>query len=191
MKKLGAVCFFICILIILPCSLSWADELSLQFSGYSSSGKRLKSSVTIRGDISYDIVDAIRNGITAKFFITLQLSTSARFIDRSRTTFREKSESFNIYYDVWENGFILEDNVRDSHHIVHRYSDIIDTMNTVINPLDMNLAGIEHSGQVYVRARIKIQTLRLFPPFGIFLIFFDPWNFESDWSQMEVTLQNM
>jgi hypothetical protein len=64
-------------------------------------------------------------------------------------------------------------------------------MNAAINPLTMNLAGLEHAGQVYVRAKIKIQTIRLFPPFGIFLIFFDPWNFESVWSQTEVTLQNM
>ncbi len=191
MKKIGAFFFFISILAAFLCSLSWADELSIEFSGYSSTEKRLQSSVYITGDISYDIVDAIRNGITAKFFITFQLSNSARFIGRSRTTFMEQSESFNIYYDVWENGFVLEDNLRNNHHIVHRYRDIIDTMNTAINPLTMNLAGLEYEGQVYVRARIKIQTIRLFPPFGIFLIFFDPWNFESVWSQIEVTLQKM
>jgi len=191
MKKLGAFFFFIIILTLVPCTLSWSDELNVQFSDSSSSGERLQASVHISGDISYDIVNAIRNGITAKLFITFQLSNSTRFIGRSRTTFREKTESFNIYYDVWENGFVLEDNSRNSLRVVHRYSDIIDTMNEAINPFSINLAGLEHEGQVYLRARIKIQTIRLFPPFGIFLIFFDPWNFESVWSQTEVILINM
>jgi hypothetical protein len=191
MKKLGAFFFFIIILALLPRALSWSDELNIQFSESSSFDERLQASVHISGDISYDIINAIRNGITAKLFITFQLSNSARFIGRSRTTFREKTESFNIYYDVWENGFVLEDNSQNSLRIVHRYSDIIDTMNEAINPLSMNLAGLEHEGQVYLRARIKIKTIRLFPPFGIFLIFFDPWNFKSVWSQTEVTLINM
>lgn len=191
MKKLGAFFFFIIILALVPCTLSWSDELNMHFSDSSSSGEMLQASVHISGDISYDIINAIRNGITAKLFITFQLSNSTRFIGRSRTTFREKTESFNIYYDVWENGFVLEDNSRSALRIVHRYSDIIDTMNEAINPLYMNLAGLEHEGQVYLRARVKIQTIRLFPPFGIFLIFFDPWNFESVWSQTEVTQINM
>jgi hypothetical protein len=191
MKKLGAIFFFISITATLPCAFSWADELSVQFSGHSKQEERLESSIAITGAISYDIIDAIRNGITAKLFITFQLSNSSRFIGRTRSTFRERSESFNIYYDVWENGFVLEDNLRKNHHIVRRYDDIIDVMNAAINPLSMNLSGLEHTGQVYMRARIKIQTIRLFPPFGIFLIFFDPWNFESVWSQTEVMLKDM
>ena len=191
MTKLRAFFFFIIILSVLPFSLSWADELSIQFSDHSRTGERLESSFDIVGDISYDTVDAIRNGITAKFFITFQLSNSARFSGRSKSTFREQSESFNIFYDVWENSFVLEDNIRKNHHIAHSYSDILGTMNTAINPLIMNLTGFEHTGQVYIRAKIKIQTIRLFPPFGIFLLFFDPWNFESGWTQTEVTLQNM
>jgi hypothetical protein len=189
MKKLGAFFFFISILSIVPCSVPWAEDLSIQFTGYESTDQGMQSSVSITGDISFDIIDAIRNGITAKFFITFQLSNSSRFIGRSRDTFRQQTESFNIYYDVWENGFVLEDTYRKSHHIVHRYSDIIEGMNAAINPLTMNLSGLEHTGQVYLRGRIKIQTIRLFPPFGIFLIFFDPWNYESVWSQTEVNLQ--
>ena len=189
MKKLGAFFFFISILSIMTCSVVWAEDLSIQFTGHESSEERLLTSVSVTGDISYDIIDAIRNGITAKLFITFQLSNSARFIGRSRDTFREQTESFNIYYDVWENGFVLEDNYRKSLHTVHRYSDIIAGMNAAINPLTMNLSGLDHTGQVYLRARIKIQSIRLFPPFGIFLIFFDPWNYNSVWSQTEVNLQ--
>ena len=101
MTKLRAFFFFIIIFSVLPFSLSWADELSIQFSDHSRTGERLESSFDIVGDISYDTVDAIRNGITAKFFITFQLSNSARFSGRSKSTFREQSESFNIFYDVW------------------------------------------------------------------------------------------
>lgn len=191
MTKLRASFIFIIALSVLPFSLSRADGLFIQFSDHSRTGERIEFSFAIVGGISYDTIDAIRNGITAKFFITFQLSNSARFIGRSKSTFREQSESFNIFYDVWENSFVLEDNMRKNHHIAHSYGDILGIMNTAINPLTMNLAGFEHTGQVYIRAKIKIQTIRLFPPFGIFLLFFDPWNFESGWTQTEVTLQNM
>jgi hypothetical protein len=92
---------------------------------------------------------------------------------------------------VWENAFVLEDNRRKNYHTVRGYGNIIRTMNAAINPLVMDITGFEPVEQVYLRAKIKIQTIRLFPPFGIFLLFFDPWNFESRWIQTEVNVQSM
>jgi len=37
-----------------------------------------------------------------------------------------------------------------------------------------------------VKGRIKIQTIKLYPPFGIFLYFFDPWNYDSGWIGSDV-----
>jgi hypothetical protein len=62
----------------------------------------------------------------------------------------------------------------------------MDSINAVISPQVIRLDPMDWKDRLYLRAKIKIQTIRLFPPFGIFLLFFDPWNFESDWKQMEI-----
>jgi hypothetical protein len=191
MEKVRIFFFFIIVILAFPFSNAWAEELTVQFIDHSYERDSIETAFSIVGDISNDTIDAIRNGITAKFFITFQISNSSRFIGRSRTTFRERSESFNISYDVWENTFILEDNRRMNYHTVRGYGNIIRTMNTALNPLTMDITGFEPAEQIYLRAKIKIQTIRLFPPFGIFLLFFDPWNFESDWIQTEVRVYNL
>jgi len=191
MEKVRTFFFFIIVILAFPFSFAGAEELTVQFVDHSYEGNSIETDFSIVGDISNDTIDAIRNGITAKFFVTFQISSSARFIGRSRNTFRELSESFNISYDVWENAFILEDNNRMNYHTVRGYGNIIRTMNKAINPLILDITGFEPAEQVYLRAKIKIQTIRLFPPFGIFLLFFDPWNFESRWIQTEVKVQNM
>jgi hypothetical protein len=186
MKKVTVIFFFILIDLIGATTFAWAEQLSIRFDDYEVQEQRLSTNLVLTGDISYDTIDAIRNGITAKFYITLQLSTSSRFLARSRSTFLETVESFNISYDVWENTYLLRDNGRRNTHVAGNSGEIVQSINAVISPQVMNLGAIDWKDRLYLRARIKIQTIRLFPPFGIFLLFFDPWNFESGWEQMEV-----
>jgi hypothetical protein len=87
---------------------------------------------------------------------------------------------------VWENTYVLKDNSRRNTRVASNAGEIVQSINAVLSPQVINLADIEWKDRMYLRARIKIQTIRLFPPFGIFLLFFDPWNFESGWAQMEV-----
>ncbi|KPJ83883.1 MAG: hypothetical protein AMS17_16930, partial [Spirochaetes bacterium DG_61] len=168
-----------------------AEELSIQFENHTIEQGKLTTSLSITGDISYDTIDAIRNGITAKFFVTFQLSSSARFIGRSRTTFVETIESFNISYDVWENSYILHDNRQKNTLVARNSGDILYRINDATSPLVTDVTAMDWNDRLYMRAKIKIQTIRLFPPFGIFLLFFDPWNFESSWIQTEVNAQEL
>jgi hypothetical protein len=189
MKKVVTL-FYVFILfnfVVLP-SLS-ADPLSVHFNNHTFENKRIKTSYFIVGDISYDTVDAIRNGITAKLFVTIQLSKSAGFLGIGKSTFVERAETFDISFDVWDNSFIIEDKKRkNSYHAVNDY-EIISTINSTILPLTMDISPIRGAERLYLRAKIKIQTIKLFPPFGIFLLFFDPWNYESDWESVEVVIQ--
>jgi hypothetical protein len=186
MKKVSTIFFFILASLIGAVTLARAEQLSIQFDDYEVQRQRLSTNLVLTGDISYDTIDAIRNGITARFFITIQLSTSSSFLGRSRSTFMETVKSFNISYDVWENTYVLKDNSRRNTRVASNAGEIVQSINAVLSPQVINLADIEWKGRMYLRARIKIQTIRLFPPFGIFLLFFDPWNFESGWAQMEV-----
>jgi hypothetical protein len=186
MKKVPTIFFFIILVLsILPFSAR-AEQLSLRFGSSEIHGEKLSTNLSLIGDVSYDTIDAVRNGITAKFFITIQLSTSPRFLGRSRTSFMETVESFNISYDVWESSYVLKDNSRKTSYAAGNAGEIVKTINAAVSPKDFNISAIDMNDRLYVRAKIKIQTIRLFPPFGIFLLFFDPWNFESDWVQVEV-----
>jgi hypothetical protein len=150
----------------------------------------MKTSYIIVGDMSYDTVDAIRNGITAKLFVTIQLSKSAGFLGIGKSTFVERAETFDISYDVWDNSFIIEDKKRKASYNAVSDKEIVHMINSVIIPLTMDISPIRGAERLYLRAKIKIQTIKLFPPFGIFLLFFDPWNYESEWERVEVVIQN-
>jgi hypothetical protein len=186
MKKISTLFFFIAALSLLAAPHLWAEDLSLQLNGHTLKGADLSAALELTGDVSYDTIDAIRNGITAKFFITFQISSSSRFMGRSKTTFTEKVEAFNISYDVWENTYVLRDTKRKNARIAHNSGDIVKEINDAINPLAVNVGAFDRVDRLYLRGKIKIQTIRLFPPFGIFLLFFDPWNFESDWIPIDL-----
>jgi hypothetical protein len=189
MKELKALFFFITALALMIAPQIRAEELSIRFNGHTVTAGELSTALELTGDVSYDTIDAIRNGITAKFFITFQLSSSSRFMGRSKTTFLERVETFNISYDVWENTYILKDTKRRNAHVAHNAGDIVQKINGAIDPLVMEVGNFDRIDRLYLRGKIKIQTIRLFPPFGIFLLFFDPWNFESDWIATNVNDQ--
>jgi hypothetical protein len=56
----------------------------------------------------------------------------------------------------------------------------------VVNPVTMSVTSIKADEKLVVRVKIKVQTIKLYPPFGIFLFFFDPWNYESSWLYSDV-----
>jgi hypothetical protein len=190
MKKVRPFFFLIAAIVLSAPLCARAEELTLKFREHDVLPQEIRTFLSVSGDISYDTVDAIRNGITAKIFITFEISSSARFIGKSGTNYHEKTETFNISYDVWENKFVILDNKRRDSYLVPSPWGIVETINTVINPLSMDISRIEPADHLYMRAKIRIQTIRLFPPFGIFLLFFDPWNFDSGWVFTEVAVRD-
>jgi len=186
MKKVSTLFFFTVALLIVAVNSVSAEQLTIHFSQQSLRNRQIITYVRLKGNISYDTVDAIRNGITAKFFITFQLSNSQGFMGVGRKTISEKVETFTVSYDVWENYFIIQDKNRGNSHSALSSSEIISKINKIINPLSFDASSLRKNEPLFLRAKIKIQTIKLFPPFGIFLLFFDPWNYESNWINSDV-----
>jgi len=162
-----------------------AEELTLQYRGYSIKGKYLYLDIGITGDISYDTVDAIRNGITANFLVNLHLVRTGGIFDSRRELVRQKSVSFTISYDVWDNVFLIQDKSKKKEYQALSPSDIVSQISRSMSTVRTTVPSAEKSGKYIVKGRIKIQTIKLFPPFGIFLYFFDPWNYDSGWINSE------
>lgn len=186
MKNVRILFFFITIFALQGISLAGAEDLRIEFSGYNFEKETLLTYFSIKGDISFDTIDAIRNGITAKLYITFQLSKSGGFLGIGKTIYAEKVETFNLSYDVWDNVFIVEERSRKLRQSVKKPSEIVEFINGAINPLSLSIVTVKGDKKLYMRARIRIQTIKLFPPFGIFMIFFDPWNYESGWFYIEI-----
>ena len=139
----------------------------------------MQSDISISGDISYDTIEAVQSGITANLFLTFQLLRNNSLVARGRNLKGEKVYSFTISYDVWENSFIIINN--ETKCYVEESSEILGEIEKMINPLSMRVFTENENEKLILRAKIKIETIKLFPPFGIFLIFMDPWNYESGW----------
>ncbi|UCB47215.1 MAG: DUF4390 domain-containing protein [Spirochaetota bacterium] len=159
----------------------YAENLTIQFTRNTHNNGQYRAYFTLKGDISYDTIDAIRNGITAKLLITFQLTRSEGFLGLTQNVLREKIREFNISYDVWENTFIIEEEGPKKVYQVERTSDIVRKIYEMINPVLIDVSSLKKDDEISLRARINIQTIKLYPPFGIFLYFFDPWNYDSDW----------
>ena len=166
--------------IIVP-EVVYAENLTIQFTQNTYNNGQYRAYFSLKGNISYDTIDAIRNGITAKLLITFQLTRSEGFLGLTQNILREKVEEFNISYDVWENTFIIEEEGPKKVHQVEKTSNIVRKIYEVINPVIIDVYSLKEDEKISLRAKINIQTIKLYPPFGIFLYFFDPWNYESDW----------
>ncbi len=170
---------------LLPAGL-WADPLSVDFHTYVLRETRLESNLSIVGDISYDTIDAIRNGITARFNLTVQLHEGGGIFGGTKKLVDQKSKVFTISFDVWENRFIVNDRRRREDHYVNVSSQLLAKINEIMNPFILTLPDEYIRKEFRMRAKIKIQTIKLYPPFGIFLLFFDPWNYESSWIDSDI-----
>ena len=133
------------------------------------------------GNISYDTIDAIRNGITARVILQFQLARGGGLFGSVKTIIKEDVEEFNISYDMWENNYIVSDRKRKNEYHVTGASTILKKIYEIINPISYSLSPAYETEKLLLRGKIKIQTIKLYPPFGIFLIFFNPWNYESSW----------
>jgi hypothetical protein len=158
-----------------------AEELSLTFIKHSFFEDDLLTECSINGSISPDTTDAIRNGITATFDITFQLLYESRAGGKRLRDVRLREESFSIEYDVWENKYIVKDISRENDYLVGSTASVVFQINKIINPISFRIRNPHMEDKFTLRAKIKIKTIKLFPPFGIFLLFFDPWNYESRW----------
>jgi hypothetical protein len=183
MKK---VFFFGILLCILGPMVVFADALTVKFDTSELLHGNLVTPVALTGSFSFDTLDAIRNGITARIFITFQLTRAPGFIGLGKKVFQQRQETFTLSFDVWNDRFILEDKQRKDQYNADTQSDVISHVNALISPLTFKTSSIGDSESLLIRARIKIQSIKLFPPFGIFLVFFDPWNYESNWIQSDV-----
>jgi hypothetical protein len=163
-----------------------AEVLTLQYRSHFVEGKNLFLEIEITGEISYDTIDAIRNGISANLLITLHLMKSGGIFDSGRELIGQKTENFTISYDVWDNIFLIQDKARKKEYQAVSPSDIVNQVSRHMSPVRMNISSMGKNKKCVVKGRIKIQTIKLFPPFGIFLYFFDPWNYDSGWVNSEV-----
>ena len=169
-----------CLPFLIPAGLL-ADLLSVDFHTHAFQETRLESNLSIVGNISYDTIDAIRNGITARFNLTVQLYEGKGIFGGTKKLVDQRSKVFTISFDVWENRFIVNDRRRREDHYVNVSSQILAKINEMMNPFVLTLPKEYIHKEFRLRAKIKVQTIKLYPPFGIFLLFFDPWNYESSW----------
>jgi hypothetical protein len=181
MKRKTATILTVILLVLIGAGGACAENLTIQFQRNTVSDGQINAFFTLQGSISYDTVDAIRNGITAKLKINFQLTRSEGFLSLAQDILKEKVEELTISYDVWENGFVIENEEPRSVQHVERASNIVSKINEMISPVVIDAASLSTDEEVSLRAKIYIQTIKLYPPFGIFLYFFDPWNYESDW----------
>jgi hypothetical protein len=181
MKKALLRTFLLLALSTAGAGLCLGEDLGLRFTGYTYGNGRIYSDVSLGGDISYDTIDAIRNGITANIFVTVQLMKTGGLFTSGREIVAQRTFTYRISYDVWENRFVLNDKAKKREHQVALASDIVRELSAAVSPLALALAKPERDDKYMIRAKIKIQTIKLYPPFGIFLYFFDPWNYESGW----------
>ncbi|HEB32340.1 MAG TPA: DUF4390 domain-containing protein [Spirochaetes bacterium] len=184
MKKSLYLYLLSSILVLFSASSVNANKLTVIFNENIYKDDLFQSDLSISGDISYDTIEAIQNGITANMFVTFQLLRSNSLFAQGRNLKGEKVYSFTISYDVWENSFII---INDKNtYYVDKSSDIIGKINEIISPLSIRVEPDHEKEKVIFRARIKIETIKLYPPLGIFLIFFDPWNYQSGWINTDV-----
>jgi hypothetical protein len=156
-----------------------AEDLTVHFNELTYKNERFLSDLSLNGDISDDTIYAIQNGITANLFLTFQLMKSNRVLARGSNLKGEKVHSFEISYDPMGNNYIII-NGKDTYY-VDKPSDIIEKINEIINPLRIKVSSDHIKDKIIFRAKVEIETIKLYPPFGIFLVFFDPWNYESGW----------
>lgn len=180
--KIRLVYFLVIVLFVLPVGGTiYAENLTVQFHSSRVEQGSCHTDFSLNGYITYDTVDAIKNGITAKLKVTFQLIRSEGFRGLGQNVLREKVEALNISYDVWENSFVIENEDPKSVHYVEKEGNIIRMVNEIISPVVIDVSSLNGNEEVVLRAKIYIETIKLYPPFGIFLYFFDPWNYESDW----------
>jgi hypothetical protein len=179
------------LLTAVPPAVIHAEQLNLEFLHHQFGERRVETSCRLTGSLSYDIVDAIRNGLTAKLSVTFRLKYAPGFIDIRRQYIREKTDNFTISYDVWEDSFIVYDRRRRSNFSVRSSAQIIEKIGEAVSPVQLGSPTIQEGDQLIVRGRIRIQSVKLFPPLGLFLIFYNPWNYESGWFQSDIFVYEM
>ena len=185
--KNAALVLFLCVLL---CAATGANalgrDLTLRINSPQYRSGRISSNVIVIGDISYDTIDAIRNGITANLQVTFQILKVRGIFESGKEVVGQRTKTYTISYDVWENRFVLTDKTRKRDHLADTPHALVHELGRVVNPLVAPLPSPGKGNRYMVRARIKIQTIKLFPPFGLFLYFFDPWNYDSEWVYSEV-----
>jgi len=181
MKKVITVVLLTILFILIFISITYSESLTVQYVSKNCDSSNLNVFIKINGTISYNNIDAIRNGINTSFYMYVQLLSVGGLFGIGQKIMEEKVYTFVISYDVWENAFIIKDKKSKEVSQVKNPKDIIQYINKAINPFSASLSSINKKSKIFLRTKIKIQTIKLFPPFGIFLYFFDPWNYESDW----------
>jgi hypothetical protein len=182
MKKAFAA--LLCTLALLcTVSAARADQLGIRYHSLDQSNERVEVRCTLNGQLSFDTVDAIRNGVSAKISLSFQLAEAPGLIGMGKQIISERHENYNISYDVWENTFVIEDRRRRTTIEASSPRDIPGKISQLLVPVSLRAASIESDHRLVVRGKVKVTTIKLVPPLGLFLVFFNPWNFESDWIQ--------
>jgi hypothetical protein len=163
-----------------------AGELTIRYYRHFVEDKKLNLELGIVGEISYDTIDAIRNGITANLHVSFHLVRTGGIFDSGRELAGQRNETFTIAFDVWENTFLIQDKTRKKEYQASSPTDILRQISRNMSPVRMSVPPPDMEGKYVVKGRIKIQTIKLFPPFGLFLYIFDPWNYDSGWISTEV-----
>jgi len=178
---LGVLIFFF----LLSLNSVWGEQLTLQWEKSLYRNQEIQTYFNISGNISYDTIDAIRNGITARLYIIVQLIKTGGAFGLGKNVIEEKVEAFVFSYDVWDNSFIIQDRNREKEYRLNSPLLLLPHIKQSANPLIIKLPEINDTEGLMIRGKIKIQTVKLYPPFGIFLFFFDPWNYETGWIYSE------
>lgn len=158
----------------------FSQDLVINFNNTTLSGSRVVTTFNIKGKISYGTIDAIKNGITARMYIMFQVLYKGPFLMGSHVA-GEKTFVYTISYDIWDSSFLIVKKGESEKYPVRSPSDILQQIVSMSNPVIIKIQEKRVNDILSLRAKIKIQTLKLYPPLGLFLFFYDPWNYESNW----------
>jgi hypothetical protein len=162
-----------------------ADPPGISYLKHLKKEDRLETTCALTGELSFDIVDAIRNGLTARLSLVFQLSHAPGPMGMGKQVISERSAQLTISYDVWDNSFIIESRRGRGSASAGSPQAILGKVSEEVSPVSFRLPSVEQDERLVVRGKIKVQTVKLFPPFGLFLVFYDPWNFDSGWIQSD------
>lgn len=189
MRKAPALLFPVVVLLLLAVETR-AEPLGISYLGHVKKENRVETTCVLTGDFSFDIIDAIRNGLDARLSLTFQLSHAPGPMGMGKQVISEQVMHFTISYDVWDNSFIIEDRRSRGSAAASGPHALLKKVSDAVNPLSFRYPSVVHDERLVVRGKIKVQTVKLFPPFGLFLVFFDPWNYESKWIQSDTFTLN-
>ncbi len=150
-------------------------------------GNKLYMDGVVKEILPEDIINYLKNGVKVTLVYYIEIRERKPFYFLFDTTIYSKSYKKVIYYNLWEKKYYLK--FENKILKLKSVKELNENLQNIKRLYIINYDKIKNKKNLYIRLKVKLQSIKLFPPLSWIFDLVTVREFETKWAEKDLNVK--